>query len=189
MSAERARGGEAAGRAAAARTGGDRRCDEPRGRQLQDLLEGDDLLEPARTARLPARLRPRPLGDSRRRSRRRPLRAVRRHRDGRHRGDLLQRPAGDVRHLRQAPLPEHIRSDPRCPGRRRRAGQRRDALDRAAVEHLRLLPAAGDDRLRARPRSRDAAGAGVLPTSPPSASPASASRWRRSSPRSTSSTT
>ncbi len=33
------------------------------------------------------------------------LRRVRRHRDGRHRGDLLQRPAGDVRHLRQAPLP------------------------------------------------------------------------------------
>ena len=39
---------------------------------------------------------------------------------------------GDVRHLRQAPLPEHLRSDPRRPGRRRRAGHRGDALDRAA---------------------------------------------------------
>ena len=44
---------------AAPRTGGDRRRDEPRARQLPHLLEGDDLLQRARTDRLPARLRPR----------------------------------------------------------------------------------------------------------------------------------
>ena len=65
--------------------------------------------------------------------RRRPrLRRVRRHRDGRDGGDLLQRAAGDVRDLRQAPLPAHLRRDPRGAGRRRGAGHRRDALDRAA---------------------------------------------------------
>ncbi len=123
-------GEEAESRSEAPRTGGDRRRDEPRAGQLPHLLAGDDLLQRARTDRLPARLRPRPQRDPGRRSQRRPLRAVRRHRHGRHRGDLLQRPAGDVRHLRQAPLPEHLRSDPRRPGRRRGAGQRRDALDR-----------------------------------------------------------
>ena len=86
------------------------------------------------------------LGATHRRQRRRPrLRRVRRHRHGRHRGDLLERLAGDVRHLRQAPLPEHLRRDPRRAGRRRGAGHRGDALDRPAGRALRLLPAAGDD--------------------------------------------
>ena len=115
-----------------ARAGGDRRRDEPRGRQLPHLLEGDDVLQPARADDLPARLRPRARLDDRRRGRRARLRRVRRHRDGRDRGDLLQRAAGDVRHLRQAPLPAHLRRDPRGAGRRRGAGHRRDALDRAA---------------------------------------------------------
>ena len=45
--------------ACAARAGRDRRRDEPRGRELPHLLEGDDLLEPARADDLPARLRAR----------------------------------------------------------------------------------------------------------------------------------
>ena len=59
--ADRGGGGvsaEATGDAAAG-TGGDRRRDEPRGRQLPHLLEGHDLLQRAGTDRLPARLRAR----------------------------------------------------------------------------------------------------------------------------------
>ena len=90
------------------------------------------------------------------------LRRVRRHRHGRDRGDLRQRPAGDVRHLRQAPLPAHLRRDPRRPGRRRGAGHRGGAVDRAARRVLRLLSAAGLVLLRPRPDLGDAAGAVLL---------------------------
>ena len=117
---------------APARAGGDHRGDEPRGRQLPHLLEGDDVLQPARADDLPARVRARTRVDGHRQRRRGALlRRVRRHRDGRDRGDLLQRPAGDVRHLRQAPLPAHLRRDPRRAGRRRGAGDGRGAVDLA----------------------------------------------------------
>ena len=111
--------------------------------------------------------------DQRRRDR---LRRVRRHRDGRDRGDLRQRAAGDVRHLRQAPLPAHLRRDPRRAGRRRGAGHRRDAVDRPARRLLRLLPAARRDRASASTRRRGCCWCRSSASSPRSASPASGSR-------------
>ena len=100
------------------------------------------------------------------------LRRVRRHRHGRDGGDLLERVAGDVRHVREGALPAHLRRDPR--GARRRGGARdgRDALDRPALGLLRLLPAARVDALRARPGAGDAARARSSASSPRSASPA-----------------
>ena len=58
------------------------------------------------------------------------VRGVRGHRHGGHGGDLLERAAGDVRHLRQAPLPAHLRRDPGRAGGRGGAGDGGDALDR-----------------------------------------------------------
>ncbi len=114
---------------------------------------------PAGADHLPARIRPRPRRDDRQRRRRSLLCGVRRHGNGRHRGDLLRRLPGDVRHLRQAPFPAHLRRDPRGARRRRGAGHRGDPLDLPARRRLRLLPA--DRLLRLWPRSDpgDAAGA------------------------------
>ena len=97
---------------------------------FRTFWKATDVLQRARADRLPARVRARPRRDDRRPGRRPRLRRVRRHRDGRDGGDLLERAAGDVRHVRQAPLPEHLRRDPRRAGRRRGAGHRGDALDR-----------------------------------------------------------
>ena len=103
------------------------------------------------------------LGATRREPRRRArLRAVRRYRDGRHGGDLLERAAGDVRHVRQGALPAHLRRDPRRAGRRGGARDRGDALDRPPFGVLRLLPAVRVDDLRAGPLAGDAAGAVLL---------------------------
>ena len=60
------------------------------------------------------------------------LRRVRRHRDGRDRGALLERVPGDVRDVRQVPVPAHVRRDPRRAGRHRGARHRRGAVDRDA---------------------------------------------------------
>ncbi len=174
---------------AAAGTGGDRRRDEPRGRQLPHLLEGHDLLQRAGTDRLPARLRPRPRRDPGRRSRRRPLHPVRRHRHGGDGGDLLQRPAVDVRHLRQAPLPEHLRSDPGGAGRRRGAGHAPRCSGSPSAPASTAASRCWSPSPSASTRRRGCCWCRSSASSPRSASPASASRWRRRSPRSTSSTT
>ena len=58
---------------------------------------------------------------------------------------------GDVRDVRQVPVPAHLRRDPGRAGRHRGARHRRGALDRDAHRRLRLRAAAGRDGVRARP--------------------------------------
>ena len=90
--------------------------------------------------------------------RRRPrLRPVRRHRHGRHRGAVLVGVRGDVRLVREVPVPAHLRRDPRRAGRHRGARHRRGDLDRRARRRVRLRADAGGDRVRARPELGDAA--------------------------------
>ncbi len=166
--ADRRGGGVSAGtqaprKHAAARTGGDRRRDEPRGRQLPHLLEGDDLLQHARTDRLPARLRPRP--------RARPW-------STKSNGVPYIQFVGTgmvatavifssalpamfgtfVKHRFQNTYEAILAA----PVDVEELVTRRDALDRPALRHLRLRPAAGHDRLRPRPGLGHAAGAALL---------------------------
>ena len=105
---------------------------------------------------LPARVRLR-LRLARLDGRRLRLRRVRRHRHGRHRGAVLVRLLGDVRLVRQVPVPAHLRRDPRRAGRHRGARHRRGAVDRRARRRLRLRAAAGRDGVRARPELGHAA--------------------------------
>ena len=97
------------------------------------------------------------FGVARQHDRRLRLRRVRRHG---HRGDgraLLERVPGDVRDVRQVPVPAHLRRDPRRAGRHRGARLRRGALDRDARRRLRLRADARRDAVRARPVVGDAA--------------------------------
>ena len=84
------------------------------------------------------------------------LRRVRRHGHGRDRGAVLERVPGDVRDVRQVPVPAHLRRDPRRARRHRGARDRGGALDRDARERLRLRADARRDGLRARPVVGDA---------------------------------
>ena len=111
-----------------------------RGRQLLVLLAVGDVLLDGRADDLPARVRVR-LRLARQHCRRLRLRRVRRHGDGRDGRALLERVPGDVRDVRQVPVPAHVRRDP---GRARRHGGARDrggALDRDARRRLRLRAA------------------------------------------------
>ena len=94
------------------------------------------------------------------------LRRVRRHRNGGDRRALLERVPGDVRDVRQVPVPAHVRRDPRRAGRHRGARHRRGALDRDARRRLRLRADDGRDRLRARPALGNAARAAHRAGSP-----------------------
>ena len=64
---------------------------------------------------------------------------------------------GDVRDVRQVPVPAHLRRDPRGAGRHRGARHRRGAVAGDARGCLRLHAAARRDVLRARPELGDAA--------------------------------
>ena len=142
---------------APARAGGDRRRDEPRRDELQDVLEDDDVLVDPRPDDLPARVRPRPRARSWSRSRGWST--------SQFVGTGMVATAilfssvvlGDVRRLHQAPLPAHVRRDPRRAGRRRGARDRRGRVARNARRHLRDGAAARDDAVRARPVVGDAA--------------------------------
>ena len=76
---------------------------------------------------------------------------------------------GDVR---QAPVPAHLRRDPRRAGRHRGAGDRRGALDRDARRRLRLRAAARGDRVRPRPAPGACCSCRSSASSPASAGPA-----------------
>ena len=65
---------------------------------------------------------------------------------------------GDVRDVRQVPVPAHLRRDPRGAGRHRGARHRRGAVAGDARVGLRLRAAARRDVLRARPELGDADG-------------------------------
>src|SRR5204863_535564 len=83
-----------------------------RGHQLLLVLEVERVLLDGRADDLPARLRVRlRLAGLARRGLR--LRAVRRDGHGGDRGALLLRVLGDVRLVRQVPVPAHLRRDPR----------------------------------------------------------------------------
>ena len=130
-----------------------------------------DVLLDRRAHDLPARLRLR-LRRARLRGRRLRLRRVRRDRHGRDRGAVRVGLLGDVRDVRQARVPAHLRRDPRRAGRRRGARHRRGAVDRrSARRRLRLHAAARGDGLRARPLVGDAARARASASSPASAGP------------------
>ena len=72
-------------------------------------------------------------------------------RHGRHRGDLLQRAAGDVRHLRRAPLQNTYEAILAAPVDVEELVSAGRAVDRQPFRRLRLLPAAGHDGLRPLP--------------------------------------
>ncbi|CAA9485555.1 MAG: hypothetical protein AVDCRST_MAG53-971, partial [uncultured Solirubrobacteraceae bacterium] len=133
----------------------DRRRRLPGGRELRLLLEGDDVLLDRRTDDLPPRVRLR-LRHAGLRGRRLRLRRLRRHGHSRDGGAVLQRVSCDVRDLRQAPLPAHLRRDPRRARRRRGARHRRGAVDRGARRRLRVHADARRDPLRPGPVARDA---------------------------------
>ena len=116
------------------------------------------------------------FGVARQHGRRLRLRRVRRHRHGRDRGALLERVPGDVRDVRQVPVPAHVRRDPGGARRHRGARHRRGALDRHARRRLRLRADARGDGLRARPGVGDAHRAVDRAGRRASAGPASGSR-------------
>ena len=97
---------------------------------FSSFWRSSDVLLDRRADDLPARVRLR-LRLARRRGRRLRLRRVRRHRHGRDRGAVLVGLRGDVRHVREVPVPAHLRRDPRRAGRHRGARHRRGAVDRA----------------------------------------------------------
>ena len=160
----------------------------PRDRQLLVLLALEHVLLDGRADDLPARVRLR-LRLARQHDRRLRLRRVRRHRHRRDGGAVLERLPGDVRDVRQVPVPAHVRRDPRGAGRHRGARHGRGALDRDAGRRLRLRADARRDVLRARPVVGDAARAVHRAGSPASAGRASASRSPASRSRSRTSTT
>ena len=116
----------------APRAAGDHRRPRPRGRQLLVVLARGDVLVDGRADDLPARVRVR-LRLAREHDQRVLLRPVRRDRDGRDSRSLLVRVRGDVRDVRQVPVPAHVRRDPRRAGRHGGARHRRVALDRQRV--------------------------------------------------------
>src|SRR4029450_2623010 len=61
--------------------------------------------------------------------RREQLRRLRLHGNRRDRGPVFERVPGDVRNLRQVPVPAHVRRDPRRSGGHRGARDRRGAVD------------------------------------------------------------
>ena len=117
------------------------------------------------------------------------LRRVRRDGDRRDGGALLERVPGDVRDVRQVPVPAHVRRDPRRAGRHGGARHRGGDLDRHAGGCLRLRADARRDGVRARPVVGDADGAVHRAGSPASAGRASGSRSPASRSRSRTSAT
>ena len=126
-----------------------------RDRQLLLVLALVDVLVDGRADDLPAGVRLR-LRLARQQDRRLRLRRVRRHGNRRDGGAVLERLPGDVRDVRQVPVPAHLRRDPRGAGRHRGARHRRGAVDRHARRRLRLRAAARRDGLRPRPVVGDA---------------------------------
>ena len=145
-----------------------------RDRQLLLVLALVDVLVDGRADDLPARLRLR-LRLAREPGRRLRLRRVRRHRHRRDRGPLLERVPGDVRDVRQVPVPAHLRRDPRRARRHRGARHRRGALDLHAGERLRVRADGRRDLLRPRPVLGDARSCPGSPSSRASAGRASGS--------------
>ena len=111
----------------------------PRDRQLLVVLAVGDVLVDGRADDLPARLRLR-VRLARLAGGRIRLRRVRRHRDGRDRGALLERVPGDVLDVREVPLPADVRRDPGGPRRHRGAGDGRGALDRRSAPGCTAAP-------------------------------------------------
>ena len=126
-----------------------------RGRQLLVVLALEHVLVHGRADDLPARVRLR-LRLARQPGRRLLVRRLRRHRHGGDRGAVLVRVPGDVRDVRQVPVPAHLRRDPRGAGRHGGARHGRGRLDRHASRRLRLRADARRDLLRARPVLGDA---------------------------------
>ena len=112
-----------------ARALGDHRRARPRGRQLL-LLLAVARRSPRRSSRRSTCSRSASASARSSARRRLRLRRVRRHRHGRDGRALLERVPGDVRHVRQVPVPAHVRRDPRCARRHRGARHRGGALDR-----------------------------------------------------------
>jgi hypothetical protein len=79
------------------------------------------------------------------------LRRLRGHRDGGDGGALLERLCGDVRDIRQVPVPAHVRRDSRGACRYGGARHRGSAVDGHARRRVRLCPDARRDGVRARP--------------------------------------
>ena len=132
------------------RAAGDHRRPRPRDRQLLVVLARRDVLVDGRADDLPARVRLR-LRLARQHDQRVQLRRVRRHGDGGDGRPLLVGLRGDVRDVRQVPVPAHVRRDSRGAGRHGGAGHRRVDLDCRARRRLRLRADGGCDLLRARP--------------------------------------
>ena len=140
------------------RTGGTRRRDEPRRRDLRALLEGDHVLLDRAANDLPARVRAGLRLASAPHSGPE-VRAVRGDRRRGHRRAVLLRLPGHVQHVHPLAVPAHLRRDPRRTSGRRGAGNRGDAVDLDQGRRVRDGAAAGGDRFRAGTERGDAAGA------------------------------